>query len=64
MVSFVDMGFRIAPLPEICGEVDPLAALAEKSTRDVVKLENTNKKFNEIADGCAPVCEEGVTDES
>lgn len=64
MVSFVDLGFNLSPTRKICGEVDPLAALTEKSIRDVVKLEDTNMKFNEDADGPSPVCEEGVADES
>jgi hypothetical protein len=63
MVSFVDLGFRISPTRKICGEVDPLAALAEKSIGDVVKLENTNKKFNEAADGSSLICGEGVVNE-
>ncbi len=63
MVSFVDLGFRISPTREICGEIDPLAALAKKSIGSVIKLENTNKKFNEAADGSSPTCGEGVVNE-
>ena len=60
MVSFVDLGFRISPVEEICGEIDPLAALAEKSVRDVIQLEDTNKKFNEAADGTIVPSKKGV----
>jgi len=60
MVSFVDLGFRISPLQqidgqEICGEVTPIAALAEQTIRDVLKLEDTNKEIKEIDGGtCVP----------
>jgi hypothetical protein len=60
MVSFVDLGFRISPLQQIggqdiCGEVDPMTALAEKTIRDVVKLEDTNKEIKQTNDGaCVP----------
>jgi hypothetical protein len=64
MVSFVDLGFRINPLPEICGEIDPLAALAGKSVRDMVNSKNIVKSFNKVAVGQPPVCEEGGADGS
>ncbi|MGI9506906.1 MAG: hypothetical protein ACR2RE_28020 [Geminicoccaceae bacterium] len=64
MVSFVDLGFCLSPTREICGEVDPLAALAEKSIGNVVKLEDTNKKFNEAADGTIALSRKESANES
>jgi hypothetical protein len=64
MVAFVDLGFRLNPLPEICGEIDPLAALAEKSVLDMVNSQHTTKSFNMVAIGPPPVGEEGGADGS
>lgn len=36
MVSFVDLGFRINPVQEICGEVRPLDALAREASCDML----------------------------
>ena len=61
IVSFVDMGFGINPVQEICGEVEPLKALDPDSASDVVQSEHSNSKtaFKKSADGSSCTSREG-----
>ena len=63
MVSFVDLGFRISPVREICGEADPLAAIAEQSIQDVIEYDDADKKLDEDAGELPPACTTGGDDE-
>lgn len=53
MVRFVDMGFRLSPVQEICGEISPLDALTGKAASDMVRSKDTNNAFEKAADGHA-----------
>jgi hypothetical protein len=48
MVSFVDMGFRLAPLPEICGQLLPLEGL---DAMDVISCKDSFNRSEKTADG-------------
>ena len=46
MVSFVDLGFGIHPLPQVCGQD---ISLAELPAADVLNLDNTASEFEQAA---------------
>ena len=51
MVSFVDMGFRLAPVPEICGQVLPLDGETRKSTAAMLNCKDSFNTSENNADG-------------
>jgi hypothetical protein len=51
MVSFVDMGFRLAPLPEICGQVLPLEAASDKNDTAMINCKDSFNRSEKTADG-------------
>jgi hypothetical protein len=54
MVSFVDLGFRLSPLQnvceqEICGEVAPIDPAVQKMAADMVRSKDTHNAFENAA---------------
>lgn len=64
MVAFVDLGFRVPPPPESCGEVDPLAAIAEQALENVIEYDEPQKKSDKDAGGLPAACTTGGDDEA